>query len=114
MRKAVVVDTTTGIVCQLQGKDGHGGGRGQGGAPSGIVCQLYGKDGHTIIRCYKRFDASFTGPPHKSVSLATTSYGVRTNWYMDSEATDHVTGDLNNILHVPKACKSLLSINHLT
>jgi hypothetical protein len=39
---------------------------------------------------------------------------VDTNWYMDSEATDHVTGDLNNILHVPKACKSLLSINHLT
>lgn len=59
---------------------GRGGGRGQGGASSGVVCQLCGKDGHPIRRCYKRFDASFTGPPQKSAALATTSYGIDTNW----------------------------------
>lgn len=42
-------------------KGGRSGGR--GGAPSGVVCQLYGKDGHTVIKCFKRYDASFTGPP---------------------------------------------------
>lgn len=51
---------------------------------------LCGKDGHTVLRCYKRFDASFMGPPQKSASSATTSYGVDTNWYMDSGATDHI------------------------
>jgi histone deacetylase 1/2 len=99
-------------------------------------------------RCLKRFDANFTGPPQKTASSATnSSYGVDTNWYMDSGATDHITGDLeklticdrysggdqihaangtgmkidyighstlhspnstihlNNILHVPSACK---------
>jgi hypothetical protein len=24
---------------------------------------LCGKDGHTVLKCYKRFDASFIGPP---------------------------------------------------
>ena len=32
-------------------------------------------------------------PPQKSVSLATASYGVDTNWYVDSGATDHLTGE---------------------
>jgi len=84
-----------------------------------------------------------------------TSYGVDTNWYVDSGATDHIIGELekllvrdkytggdqvhaangsgmkidfighttlqsptrsihlNNILHVPKASKSLISVNRL-
>jgi histone deacetylase 1/2 len=89
------------------------------------------------------------------MSSAMTYYGVDTNWYVDSGATDHVTGELEkftvhdkygvhdqvhttsgigmeishvgstflrthnskihlkNILHVPKASKSLISINCL-
>ena len=85
-----------------------------------------------------------------------TSYEVDTNWYMDSDATDHITSDLEkltvrdkyhsgehvhaangsgmeishvghstlhspsskihlrNILHVPHASKSLVSINRVT
>jgi hypothetical protein len=43
--------------------NGCGSGCGNGRASSGVVCQLFGKEGHTMIRCFKRFDASFTGPP---------------------------------------------------
>ena len=44
------------------------------------ICQLCGREGHTIICCFKRFDASFTGQPKKhSASTATTSYNVDTN-----------------------------------
>lgn len=50
-----------------------------------------------VIQCFKRFDASFIGPPEKSASSAVTSYGVDMNWYMDSSATDHVTGELEKL-----------------
>jgi histone deacetylase 1/2 len=76
------------------GNDG-GGGR---NFLQGVFCQLYGKEGHTVVRCFKRFDANFTGPPQKSVSSAsTTSYGVDSNWYVDSSATDHITSDLEKL-----------------
>jgi hypothetical protein len=60
-------------------KGGRAGGHGHGGTSSGIVCQLCGKEGHTVIKCFKRFDASFMGPLQKSVSSATASYGVDSN-----------------------------------
>ena len=52
-----------------------------------------------MLRCYKRFDASFTGAPEaKSASSATTSsYGIDTNWYFDSGSTDHITGELEKL-----------------
>ena len=64
-----------------------GGGRGNGGRGgdgrnflSGVFCQLCGKEGHTVVRCFKRFNATFTGPPQKSASSATTApYGVDAN-----------------------------------
>lgn len=46
----------------------------------------------------KRFDPSFTGPPQKLASSATTSYGVDTNWYMDSGVTDHITSELEKLM----------------
>jgi histone deacetylase 1/2 len=76
---------------------GHGNGR-PGGNGDRPVCQLCGKEGHTVIKCYKRFDHSFTGvPEQKSVSSATTGYSVDTNWYMDTGATDNITGDLEKL-----------------
>jgi len=63
-----------------------------------VTCQLCGKEGHSVLRCFKRFAASFTGPPQKSASVTTSSYGVDTNWYMDSGATDHVTGELEKLI----------------
>ena len=135
---------------------GRGGGGGQRKQPfqPGVYCQVCTKEGHTAIGYFKRFDASYT-PPQKSASSATTSYGVDTNWYMDTGATDHITSELekltirdkysdtkhvhtangagmeidhvghntlhsctskihlNKILHVPKANKSLISVNRL-
>ena len=89
-------------------RGGHGApGRGRGGPRRGhgrnndpnaprIECQLCGKKGHTIQRCWKRFDKSFTGED-KSASAAITGYDVDTNWYTDSGATDHITGDLEKL-----------------
>jgi hypothetical protein len=70
-----------------RGRGGRTGGR-QGGGRGGHngdrpTCQLCGKEGHTVLRCYKRFDASFTGvPDNKYASSATTNYDVDSNWYM--------------------------------
>ena len=51
-----------------------------------------------MIKCYKRFNASITGvPEQKSASSATTSYGIDNNWYIDSGATDNITGDLEKL-----------------
>ncbi|XP_066358325.1 uncharacterized protein [Miscanthus floridulus] len=67
-----------------RGKGGRGGGGRSGG--------------HSAFRCYKRFDANFTPTSQKSASLATTaSYGIDTNWYVDSGATDHMTSELDKL-----------------
>lgn len=92
-------------------RGGGGRGRGRGRSNNGnngrpqrnnngdnFICQLCGKEGHTAIRCFKRFDASFTGAPEqRSAAAATNSYGVDTNWYTDTGATDHITGDLEKL-----------------
>jgi hypothetical protein len=78
-----------------RGRGGGGGGRGN--FQQGIFCQLCSKEGHTVVRCFKRFDASFTGTSQKSAALATTSYGVDTNWYVDSGATNHVASELEKL-----------------
>jgi hypothetical protein len=46
--------------------------------------------------CFKRFDRSFSGE-EKVVAPATTSYGIDTNSYADSGATDHITSDLDKL-----------------
>jgi hypothetical protein len=61
-------------------------------------CQLCGKEGHAVVCCFKRFDASFTGPTQNSAAAATSLYGVDINWYMDSGATDHITGELEKLI----------------
>jgi hypothetical protein len=59
-----------------------------------LQCQLCGKKGHVVQKCFNRFDHSFSGE-EKGAAPATTSYGIDTNWYMDSSATDHITSDLD-------------------
>jgi hypothetical protein len=59
-----------------------------------------GKEGHTALRYHKRFDASFHGAlvHHRSASSAqTSSYGINTNWYTDTGATDHIIGELEKL-----------------
>jgi nitroreductase len=96
-----------------------------------------------VVHCFKRFDHSFTGPPQKSASAATSSYGshhwrpIETEYPYKYNGGDQVhaangsgmeidhigysvlhspTGKihLQNILHVPKASKSLVFVNRLT
>jgi len=57
------------------------------------TCQVCDKKGHTAIECWYRFDESY-GANNKSVG---TAYGIDTNWYVDSGASDHVTGDLEKL-----------------
>jgi hypothetical protein len=87
-----------------------GGGRGRGGFgrdrggrqgsnnDERPICQLCGKERHTVIKCYKCFDTSFTGVvENKSAGSATTSYGIDMKWYINSGATDNITGDLEKL-----------------
>ncbi|KAK1694183.1 hypothetical protein QYE76_010880 [Lolium multiflorum] len=85
-----------------RGNGGRGGYRQQnyGGGNQGPrpTCQVCGKEGHTALNCWKRFQKSYHGP-EKTAGAAVGSYGVDTNWYSDSGATDHITSELDK-LHV--------------
>jgi hypothetical protein len=52
--------------------------------------------GHRALRCYKRFDASYSGE-EKQANAAATSYNVDTDWYIDTGATDHITSELDKL-----------------
>jgi histone deacetylase 1/2 len=82
---------------QRGGYNSRGGGRTQGSGQRPI-CQVCGKEGHIALNCWKRFQKNYHGP-EKSVGAAVGQYGVDTNWYSDSGATDHITGELDK-LHV--------------
>jgi hypothetical protein len=49
-----------------------------------------------VFKCYKRFDPTYMGE-EKSANTA-QSYGIDSNWYADSGATDHITRDLENLV----------------
>jgi hypothetical protein len=44
-----------------------------------------------------RFDEDYV-PDQRLVAAASYSYGVHTNWYTDTSATDHVTGELDKLI----------------
>jgi hypothetical protein len=90
---------------------GHGGHNPRGGVNNGgrghgdfsnkarnkfPTCQLCGKTNHLVFKCYKRFDPNFMGE-ERSTNVA-HSYGVDSNWYADSGATDHVIGELDKLV----------------
>lgn len=82
-----------------RGGGGHNvGGRGPN-FQVGVFCQIYGNEGHLAHKCYKHYNSNYSGPPphQKTTALATSLYGVDINWYMDSGATDHVTGELEKL-----------------
>ena len=62
-----------------------------------IQCQICGKIGHSARDCWYRFTDDYL-PEEKSAGAANlSSYGVDTNWYADSGATNHITGELEKL-----------------
>ena len=81
-------------------------------------CQIYKEEGHGAWRCRKRYDRNYNnnvcnpaggggggnsgggsggnGGQHRAANAA-HSYGVDTNWYLDTGATDHITGELEKL-----------------
>jgi hypothetical protein len=49
-----------------------------------------------VMHCWHRFDENFV-PDDRFPGMADGSYGVDTNWYTDTGATDHVTGELEKL-----------------
>ena len=122
------------------------------------MCQLCGRYGHLAAKCYNRFDQNFQGPnsTQQNAFYAAPETVGNSEWLFDSDATNHITVDsnnlaqrtesnggenlivgngqglpiqntgsssfktssgiihLDNILHVPKITKILLSIAKLT
>ncbi|CAN6284799.1 unnamed protein product [Urochloa humidicola] len=77
----------------------QGGGRDQNYNNQGSskpLCQVCYKKGHTASECWHRFDEDYV-PDQRLVAAATSSYGVDTNWYLDTGATDNVTGELEKL-----------------
>ena len=69
----------------------HGGGV-QGSDRAKIPCQICGKLGHNARDCWYRYSDD---QEEHTANIA--SYGVDTDWYMDSGATDHVTSELEKV-----------------
>jgi hypothetical protein len=67
-----------------------------GGVPSdatgGQVCK---KVGHEVDICWHRSDDSYA-PDNHAANMASSS-GTDQNWYLDSGATDHITGELEQL-----------------
>ena len=84
---------------------GHGGGRGGRGRPQQQrqqqehdypECQIYYKHYPGGARdCWHRYDED--EPEEKSANMVTNSYGVDTNWYADTGASHHITGELDKL-----------------
>jgi hypothetical protein len=68
-----------------------------------VKCQLCDKEGHTVHRCWKLFDPNYRGEEKSANAAGAPSYGIDTAWYVDSAATDHVTGELDK-LNMWKQC----------
>jgi hypothetical protein len=85
------------------------------------TCQVYEKEGHTAIQCWYHFDESY-GPERKTATAVTHAYGIDTNRYTNTGATDHITGKLekldmrnkyNGVDQVHTASDSGMSIRHI-
>jgi hypothetical protein len=60
------------------------------------ICQVCETEGHIVVQCWHHFDDSYS-QEQRTVVVATTSYGIDTNWYTDTGATDHITGELEKL-----------------
>jgi hypothetical protein len=65
-----------------------------------VTCQICTIHGHRASDCWWRFkkddsDDDDSGRGKKGAHAA--SYGVDSNWYSDTGATDHITSELNKL-----------------
>jgi hypothetical protein len=78
----------------------NGGGAGHGntrrGTTNKVICQVCFKGGHTADRCLHRFEEDFV-PDERHISAAMNAYTIDNNWYDDTDATDHNTGELEKL-----------------
>jgi hypothetical protein len=83
---------------------GHGRNRSSRGGRSGRgftdkssrpQCQVCLKFGHTANNCWHHFEEDYV--PKQRTVAATSSSGIDHNWYTDSGAPDHITGDLDKL-----------------
>jgi hypothetical protein len=75
----------------------RGRGRAQSGADRRPICQVCFKRGHTAVDCWYRYDKDYIPDSKNIAAVATSSYGVDTNWYINTRATDHITGELEKL-----------------
>ena len=61
--------------------------RTEGGPDRRPTCQVCFKRGHTATNCWYKYDEDYE-PDSKHVD---------TNWYIDTGATDHITGELEKL-----------------
>ncbi|KAK1698168.1 hypothetical protein QYE76_014865 [Lolium multiflorum] len=87
-----------------RGRDDRGapkGGRGRGRTPTRFVdttCQICKKYGHPASECWWRYaDRDDDDDDRRNDRNEKGAYGVDTNWYMDTGATDHITGQLDKL-----------------
>jgi histone deacetylase 1/2 len=85
------------------GRGNNGGsGRGRGGFNNSgkqrVKCQLCRKEGHQVVDCWYKFDENFVVPEEKSTNTANHGYGVDSNWYADTGATDHISAELDKMV----------------
>jgi hypothetical protein len=78
------------------GAGGHGNQNRGNSGNSKPVCQVCLKSGHTADRCWHRFEEDYV-PEEKHAGAAVNSYTVDNNWYTDTGATDHITGELDKL-----------------
>jgi histone deacetylase 1/2 len=64
-----------------------------------VKCQICTKYGHPATECWWRYgDDDHDDDSHREEKNANiASYGVDTNWYIDSGATNHLTSELSKL-----------------
>jgi hypothetical protein len=70
----------------------------QGGQQSKLTCQICKKIGHEGSSYWYRYDEDEQQQNPKVAGATTTSYGVDTNWYVDSGASYHITSNLEKMI----------------
>ncbi|KAK1607649.1 hypothetical protein QYE76_031322 [Lolium multiflorum] len=75
------------------GRRGRGRGNGGDRDRERLICQICQKPGHPAWKCWDRYEED----DEEERGANAASYGVDTNWYSDTGATDHITGELDKL-----------------